>query len=58
METEVELIDLESVMKSVTFDIEATRKLIYEEFGSDSSDDEGTKLEQLKPEEVEEKKIE
>ena len=43
METELELLDLESVMKSVTFDIEATRKLIYEEFGSDSSDDEVTK---------------
>ena len=58
MEQEQELFDLESVMKSVTFDIEATRKLIYDEFGSDSSDDEEIKQEELKTNEMQEKKIE
>ena len=45
-------------MKSVTFDIEATRKLIHDEFGSDSSDDEEIKQEELKDNEQQEKKIE
>ena len=58
MEQEQELFDLKSVMKSVTFDIEATRKLIHDEFGSDSSDDEEIKQEEFKTNELQEKKIE
>ena len=58
MEHEQELFDLESVMKSVTFDIEATRKLIHDEFGSDSSDDEEIKQEEFTTNELQEKKIE
>ena len=58
MEQEPELFDLESVMKSVTFDIEATRKLIHDEFGSDSSDDEEFKREELKTDQLQEKKLE
>ena len=45
-------------MKSVTFDIEATRKLIHDEFGSDSSDDEEFKKEELKTDQLQEKKLE
>ena len=58
MEQEQELFDLESVMKSVTFDIEATRKLIHDEFGSDSSDDEEIKQEEFTTNDLQEKRIE
>ena len=35
-----EPLDLATIMKSVTFDLEATRQLIQDEFGSESSDNE------------------
>ena len=46
MEDQEEPIDLATIMKSVTFDLEATRQLIHDEFGSDSSDNEETAVNQ------------